>query len=176
MNGEPLKPLILMKTKSLHTLYSVREFRVIALREIPTGMQTIDTPERAAEYYRTHIQPSLECIRETASVLLLDTRRRPVGHHIFSQGTLDTLLVSPRDVFRVAIMESASGIIMFHNHPSGDCMPSDPDIRVTRDLIRAGQILKVDFLDHLVMGQAGVRDSADKGYSSLKEMGYWSGV
>lgn len=77
---------------------------------------------------------------------------------------MDTILVHPREVFRLAIMASASGIVMMHNHPSGESTPSEADIKVTRDLIRAGQLLKVEVIDHVVIG--------NQNRSSLRELGY----
>lgn len=82
-----------------------------------------------------------------------------------SLGTMDTILVSPSGVFRLAIMASASAIIIMHNHPSGDPGPSEADIKVTRDLIRAGQLLKIDVLDHVIMGEPN--------HSSLRTLGFF---
>ena len=64
---------------------------------------------------------------------------------------MDTILCHPRDVFRLAIMASASAIVIAHNHPSGESTPSEADIKITRDLIRAGQLLEIEVLDHIVM-------------------------
>jgi len=75
------------------------------------------------------------------------------------------VLVHPREVFRVAIMTAAASIILVHNHPSGDPTPSEADIKVTRDLIRAGQLLKIEVVDHLVMGYPG--------HQSLRALGYF---
>jgi DNA repair protein RadC len=86
-----------------------------------------------------------------------------------SQGLLDTLLVHPREVFRAAIMANAAAVILVHNHPSGDPTPSDADIKVTRDLIRAGQLLKIEVVDHVIIGRASEERAKD--YSSLKELG-----
>ncbi|MCS7338330.1 MAG: hypothetical protein NZ739_08870, partial [Verrucomicrobiae bacterium] len=85
-------------------------------------------------------------------------------------GTLDTLLVHPREVFRHAITANAAAIVLVHNHPSGDPTPSEADIRITRELVRAGQLLKIEVLDHIVIG----RPSADreKDYVSLRQLGY----
>lgn len=149
--------------------YQPKEYKVVALRECPTPeqMQMCDTPERAADYWRTHIAPSphfnAEC--ECFAVILLNTRRRVKGHHLVSIGTMDTILVHPREVFRTAIVAAASAIVLMHNHPSGEPQPSESDIKVTRDLIRAGQLLKVEVLDHVVMGNPK--------YSSLRELGYF---
>ena len=65
---------------------------------------------------------------------------------------------------------AAAAIVLMHNHPSGDPTPSEADIKVTRDLIRGGQLLKIEVLDHVVMGQAS---EGQKGYASLRELGYF---
>ncbi len=86
------------------------------------------------------------------------------GHQIASIGLMDTVLIHPREVFRLAIMMAAASIVVMHNHPSGDETPSEADIKVTRDLIRAGQLLKIEVIDHLVMGNPK--------HCSLRELGY----
>jgi len=147
------------------------EYKIVALRECPTpeSLQLCDTPERAAEYWRMHVpgnpyvNPEVECF----AVLLLNTRRRVKGHHVVSTGTLDTILVHPREVFRLALSAAAAAIVLAHNHPSGDASPSEADIKVTRDLIRAGQLLKIEVLDHIIIGSPK--------FCSLRELGYFSG-
>jgi DNA repair protein RadC len=133
------------------------EYRITPLRECPTpeSLQMCDTPDKVAEYWRRHIathplfNPECECL----VVLILNTRRRVKGHYFVSIGTMDTLLIHPREIFRLAIMTSAAAIVLTHNHPSGDSTPSEADIKVTRDLIRAGQLLKIEVLDHVVIGR-----------------------
>jgi hypothetical protein len=145
------------------------EYKVTALRECPTpeNMQLCDTPQRASDYWRLHIpatpyfNPECECF----VALLLNTRRRVKGHYLVSIGTMDTILVHPREVFRLAIATCAAAIIIMHNHPSGEPQPSEADIKVTRDLIRAGQLLKIEVLDHVIIGRPG--------HCSLREMGYF---
>ena len=145
-----------------------KEWKLQALRECPTPseMQICDTPERAAEYWRAHVtshpyfNPDCECF----VVLILNTRRRVKGHHLVSIGTLDTILVHPREVFRLAIVAGAAAIVVMHNHPSGEPDPSDADIRVTRDLVRAGQLLKIEVCDHVIMGR--------ERHTSLRALGY----
>jgi DNA repair protein RadC len=149
--------------------FCAKEYKVVALRDypLPEGMQMCDTPERAADYWRQHVtqhpafNPDVECF----VVLLLNTRRRIKGHALISTGTLDTLLVHPREVFRPAIIAAAAAVVVMHNHPSGESTPSEADIKVTRDLIRAGQLLKIEVLDHVIIG-------ADR-RSSLRELGYF---
>jgi len=146
-----------------------KEFKVVALRECPTpeAMRLCDTPQHAADYWRAHItthpyfNPECECF----VVLHLNTRRRIRGHHLVATGTMDTILVHAREVFRTAIASGASAVVLMHNHPSGEPTPSEADIKVTRDLIRAGQLLKMEVLDHVVVGNPT--------HASLRELGYF---
>lgn len=108
---------------------------------------------------------------EAFQVLLLNTRKRLIRVEEISDGTLDTLLVHPREVFRAAIAANASGIVLVHNHPSGDPSPSEADIKVTRDLIRAGHLLKIEVVDHVILGCATAERVKD--YASLRELGYF---
>ena len=99
--------------------FNPKEFKVVALRECPTPeeMQTIDTPDRAAAYWRANIpthpyfSPDVECF----TILMVNTRRRIIGHHLVSTGTLDTILVHPREVFRAPIIAAAAALILVHN-------------------------------------------------------------
>jgi len=147
-----------------------REYRIIALRDcpMPESMPMCDTPALAAHYWRAQViqSPAYNPAVENAVVLLLNTRRRIIGHTYVSTGTLDTLLVHPREVFRAAIIANSAAIIIGHNHPSGECIPSEADIKVTRELTRAGQILKIEVLDHIIIG-------AGETYASLRELGYF---
>lgn len=108
---------------------------------------------------------------ESFQVLLLNTRKKLIRFEEISEGTLDTVLVHPREVFRAAITANAAAIILVHNHPSGDPTPSDADIRVTRDLIRAGHLLKIEVVDHIIIGHAAGERTKD--YSSLRELGHF---
>jgi DNA repair protein RadC len=128
----------------------------------------LDTPERIAELLR---EDHRQATAETFQVVLLNTRRRLIKVETLSQGTLDTILVHPRDVFRSAITANAAAVVIVHNHPSGDPSPSEADIKVTRDLIRAGQLLKIEVLDHVILGRA--TSAQPKEYASLRELGYF---
>ena len=101
--------------------------------------------------------------REHCMILTLDARRQVIAKHEISVGTVDSSLVHPREVFRPAILDGASTIIVAHNHPSGNTYPSDDDLAVTRRLATAGKVLGIDVVDHVVIG-------AD-GYYSLQEHG-----
>ena len=108
---------------------------------------------------------------EHFQVVLLNTRRRLIRVDNISQGTLDTILIHPREVFKPAIAANASAVVLVHNHPSGDPTPSEADIKVTRDLIRAGQLLKIEVLDHVIIGRA--TQERPKDFVSLRELGYF---
>ena len=84
-------------------------------------------------------------------VILLDTRNHIVGYHEVTKGLLDRSHVHPREVFRVAIIENASKVILCHNHPSGDPSPSKQDIESTTNLVEAGGILGIKVLDHIIV-------------------------
>ena len=82
---------------------------------------------------------------------------------LVSEGTLTASLVHPREVFRLAITESAAAVIVLHNHPSGNSEPSAEDIAVTQQLVNAGKLLGIPVLDHIII--------AGEGYTSLRERG-----
>lgn len=96
---------------------------------------------------------------ERFGVLLLDTRHRLIKTRIIALGSLDAVSAHPREVFREAVLAGAAAVVAFHNHPSGDPSPSADDIALTRRLVEAGDIVGVDFLDHMIL--------ADTHYCSL---------
>lgn len=150
------------------TLMAAFELAKRMAGELHGESPVLDNPEAIADFLREENRAhDVECFR----VLLLNTRRRLIRMEYISDGTIDTILVSPREVFRAAIAANASAIVLLHNHPSGDPTPSDADVKVTRDLIRAGQLLKIDVLDHIVLGQRTVERPKD--YASLKELGFF---
>ena len=153
---------IYMKSK-----YLPHEFKVVSVREC-IGSETIDNPEQAVKYWRDNIPqaPWFDPMKEAFVVLVLNTRKRILGHNLVALGSLDTCPVVPREVFKPAIVQSAASIILTHNHPSGDPSASDADIKVTRDLIRAGQLLKIEITDHIIIGSGNE-------YRSLKALGYF---
>lgn len=93
--------------------------------------------------------------QEVFVVLHLDTKNKILKEEIVTKGTLDASLVHPREVFRGAIKESANAIILVHNHPSGDPAPSDEDRKVTELLSKAGELLNIKILDHVIVGSSG---------------------
>ena len=137
-------------------------------REAYRDAPLMDKPELVADLLREQNRPYTV---ENFQVIFLNTRKRMIGMQIISQGTLDTILVTPREVFAAAITKHASAIILAHNHPSGDPTPSEADIKVTRDLIRAGQLLKIEVLDHVILGKR--TDERPVDFVSLRHLGYF---
>jgi DNA repair protein RadC len=144
------------------------EYKVVALRECPTPdeMAKCHGPDEAVAYWRANVAtaPWFNPGQECAVVLLLNTRRRIMGHNLSAIGTVDGVHTHPRDIFRTAIVANATFIIFMHNHPSGDPTPSDADIKITRDLARAGELLRLELTDSIVVGHPN--------FVSLKNLGY----
>jgi DNA repair protein RadC len=137
--------------------------------ELQHESPVLDNPENVVRLLR---EMNLVKNVETLQVLLLNTRHRLIRvDQKITEGTLDTLLVHPREVFRSAIAANAAAVVLAHNHPSGDPTPSEADIKVTRDLIRAGQLLKIEVLDHVIIGRATTERQKD--YVSLRELGHF---
>lgn len=90
--------------------------------------------------------------KERFEVLLVDTKGKVIAIENISTGDLTSSLVHPRETFRTAVKRSAAGIILVHNHPSGDPTPSEEDIVVTKKLIEAGRVLGISVMDHIVIG------------------------
>jgi len=91
--------------------------------------------------------------QENFYVLMLDTKNNIIGEQLISKGILDASIIHPREVFKPAIKNSASKIILVHNHPSGDPSPSQEDLNITKRLISAGEEIDVKVLDHVIIGR-----------------------
>lgn len=157
-----------VKTKQL--FYGSREFRLTICNEKFNG-EAGDTPQAVADYLQNAVKNSLfyRADRENFIVILLNTRRKILGFEVVATGILDAVMVHAREVFRPAIVGNAHAIILAHNHPGGDPSPSEADIRTTRDFVRTGQMLKIEVLDHIILGHP----ESGKGFSSLRELGHF---
>ncbi|MBX7208544.1 MAG: hypothetical protein K1X78_09550 [Verrucomicrobiaceae bacterium] len=133
-----------------------KEWKVVSLRECPSPeeMIRINQPSDALAYWQKHIattpqfNPDCECV----VVLLLNTKLRVKGHQVVSVGTLNEAMAHPREVFRVAVMGAACAIVLMHNHPSGETDPSSADRALTRRIREAGEILRIEVHDHVIVG------------------------
>ncbi|MGD0253233.1 MAG: JAB domain-containing protein [Verrucomicrobiota bacterium] len=147
------------------------ELKVVRLRECPVADPIIDKPHLVVDFWRKHVVTAswFRDFQECLCVFLFNTRHRLIGFELIGLGTLDSIWTTPREVFRTAILHNAFAVVIAHNHPSGDPTPSESDIKITRELIRAGQYLRIDLLDHIILGDA----RRENGYASLRAMGYF---
>ncbi len=120
----------------------------------------VKTPEEVVSLVKGSLKGKK---KEHFQVLLLDTRSQLIKISEISVGSLDTSIVHPREVFKEALSASAASVIFVHNHPSGDPSPSEDDIKLTERLARAGEVMGIDVLDHVIIG--------NKEYVSLKREG-----
>lgn len=121
----------------------------------------IRSPQDAAEILTEQLR---YLQKEHFVCLFLNTKNHVIGQETLSMGSLNASIVHPREVFRAAIKCSSASIICAHNHPSGDPTPSPEDISLTSRLLKAGEIVGIEVLDHLIIG--------DNGFVSLKEKGH----
>lgn len=113
--------------------------------------RSIRSPEDAFDIIESVLHLS-EKPQEHLVMAALDTKNQVLGLHTIHIGTLNTSLVSPRNVFQAALLNNAACIMVFHNHPSGDPTPSKEDLDVTHRLRAAGKLLGIELLDHIVIG------------------------
>lgn len=127
----------------------------------------LDSPQKAYDYLAGAFDtdPTVEWF----VVILLNRKHHPLGRVPVTRGTASSALVHPREVFKPAIAASASAVIVAHNHPSGDPTPSRADIQITRQLKQASEVIGIDLLDHLVIGEPG--DVCARGFYSFQESG-----
>ena len=127
--------------------------RVEAADHKPASFK-ITGSDDAIRFCQQHfLRLSRDQTHEEFHIVTLDTKNKFIQSHQVTVGTLDASLVHPREVFRFAIRDSASSIILVHNHPSGDPTPSREDIQVTDRLTESGELLGIDVLDHIVLGR-----------------------
>lgn len=132
--------------------------RIIADRSL---IEKLDSPR---EVWRLLLPEMALLRREEFRVLILNNKNRLLKKSIVSVGTVSEAVIHPREIFRDAIREAASSVIVAHNHPSGVLTPSREDITATTRLREAGKIIGIEVLDHVIIG--------DTGYLSLREAGY----
>ena len=93
--------------------------------------------------------------QEHGFVLILDARNRVTVVDVIGLGTLNSVMIHPREVYRRAITHSAASIVVAHNHPSGDCTPSDADVLATQRLVQAGHVVGIELVDHIIFSWRG---------------------
>jgi len=114
--------------------------------------RNVNTPVDAADVARSFIE---DADREMLIVICLDTKNKLTAIQTVSVGTLNTSQVHPREIFKVALLANSAGIILAHNHTSGDPTPSREDIQITERLKKCGELLGVSMIDHIIIGSEG---------------------
>ncbi|MBO8172541.1 MAG: DNA repair protein RadC [Bacillaceae bacterium] len=130
-------------------------------RESRTSGSPLHSPQAVADLLMEDLR---YFSKEHFICLFLNTKNRVISRKTIFVGSLNASIVHPREIFKEAIRQSSASIICAHNHPSGDPTPSREDINVTKRLVKAGDIVGIDVLDHIIIG--------DTSYVSLKEKGY----
>jgi DNA repair protein RadC len=149
--------------RAAQILASIEFGRRTLLRE-PGDRPLLRTPRDVA----MHLLPEYGARPvEHFGIVLLDAKHRALKTALLTVGTLDRSVVHPREVFREAASARAAGIVLFHNHPSGDPTPSPDDVSLTRRMVDAGALMGIEVLDHLVL-------TATR-YASLRELGRLNG-
>ncbi|MCL2051930.1 MAG: DNA repair protein RadC [Lachnospiraceae bacterium] len=134
------------------------EFAMRMGRECAAKRLSFNSPHTVAEYYKESLRHNE---REEVILLLLDSRLTLIKEFPVSLGTVNASLLSPREIFIEAVKEKAVYVMLLHNHPSGDPMPSENDMRITKQVKEAGQLLEIPLLDHIIIG--------DNSFYSYKE-------
>ncbi|TYO95504.1 JAB domain-containing protein [Desulfallas thermosapovorans] len=150
-----------MKNKTPAKRVDIVTLKLVRESSMLYQTRSVKSPGDAADLVRNFIE---DADREQFWIACLDTRHQPTALHAVSIGTLSQTVVHPRELFKAAIIANAAAVILYHNHPSGDPEPSRQDIEITERLVKAGEILGIQVLDHLVIGSNGK-------YVSLKERG-----
>ena len=141
--------------------YKIPDYKVMLIKHssVPSDKKRIDSPVDVVDMFKTYLDGA---DREYFCIAMLDRKGNLLGLNTVSIGSISSSIVHPREVFKPAIIIGASSIILCHNHPSGDTMPSNEDIVITRELIEGGKILNIEILDHVIIGD---------NYYSMKERG-----
>jgi DNA repair protein RadC len=129
----------------------------ITLADAPIAAYPTDTHATTPESLFPLLDPFRDRAQEHVIVITLDTHATVIGVHTVTIGTANASLIHPREVFRPAILDNAAGILLAHNHPSGEATPSDSDIEATTRMYTAGAVLGIELVDHLIIGKEAIR-------------------
>lgn len=149
------------KVKAIQILCLAELTKRLAKAEAARGLD-FSSPDTIAQYYMEDMRHKK---KEVMKLLLLNTKSRLIAENDVSTGTVNMALVSPRELFVEALQKNAVSIILLHNHPSGDPTPSREDLQITQRVRQAGDLIDVELLDHIIIG--------DNRYISLREIGFF---
>lgn len=161
--------LSIAQLKSIPGIGEVKAVKVKAIGELARRMakQSVqegvrfDRPDKLAELYMESMRHETT---ERVMLVMLDSKGHMLGEHMVSKGTVNASLISPREIFILALKYEASSIVLIHNHPSGDPTPSKADVQVTGQVKECGKLMNIPLTDHIIIG--------DHTYSSFKELGF----
>ena len=133
---------------------SAKRVDIVSLKVVKESSVLYETRKISNPYdaYKLVKNFLIDSDREKFIVACLDTKNQPTNIHLVSIGSLNSAIVHPREVFKVAMLSNASNIICFHNHPSGNINPSGEDENITRRLKECGEILGIGLVDHIIVG------------------------
>ncbi|MGV8980533.1 JAB domain-containing protein [Clostridium sp.] len=145
---------------------SAKRVNIVSIKMVKEGSilyegRKITTPLQAAEIARQFLE---ESDREKLIAICLDSKNQPLSMSVISIGSLNSSIVHPREVYKIAILSNSASIILCHNHPSGETTPSKEDISITNRLKECGKLIGIELIDHIIIGSEGK-------YCSLKEKG-----
>lgn len=159
--------LTLQKLKKIKGIGTVKAVQILCLSELAKRLAKasakegliFNLPSTIAEYYMEDLRHQKQ---EIMKLLMLNTKTKLIGEINISKGTVNTSVISPRELFIEALERGAVSIILLHNHPSGDPTPSHSDIQLTRRVKEAGDIIGIELLDHIIIGNNCYMSFAEK--------------
>jgi DNA repair protein RadC len=168
-NIKQLSQINLTQLMKIHGIKESKATQISACFEIARRLESFNSVEKPKisspeDVYRRLFPRMREQKKEMFIELCLDTKNQILKEEVISVGSLNANVVHPREVFKLALTESAAHIIVAHNHPSGDPMPSREDIEITKKLVETGTIMGITVLDHVIIG--------DGRHFSMKEAGH----
>lgn len=147
--------------KEFNKRVDIVSIKMVKEKSIKYENRKITSPSDAEVLCRSFLEDS---DREQLIAISLDTKNQPTNINVVSIGSLNSSIVHPREVFKLAILSNANSIIIAHNHPSGDATPSREDINITKRLKECGELIGINLIDHIIIGDEG-------SFTSLKEKG-----
>lgn len=134
--------------------YRLTQYKVSLVRD-SSVMKDGDKRISSMDDVMTAMADMKDLDREQLRAIFVDARHKIIGWEVISIGTVTASLAHPREILKGAILSNACGIILVHNHPSGDCSPSDEDVRLTNRIKDATRIMGIELLDHVVVSVNG---------------------
>lgn len=155
-NLEKLSDLTINELRGIPGIGLVKALQIKALLELTSRIGSVPRHlvrvKKPKDIYNYMAKPLFNLKQEHFFVLCLDTKNQIVSDKLLAKGTLNAALVHPREIFKEAIKNSANSFILVHNHPSGDPEPSEEDIRMTEEIIKASELIGIRMLDHIIIG------------------------